>query len=372
MQFSDIVGQAEIKNQLINDFHHDKISHALLLLGNPGFGSLPLVLAYVQFLFCTNKQDNDSCGHCANCKKIAILQHPDVNFTFPVVQAESKISDGFIKQWREQVIGNPYFDLNEWITRIDDRARKPIIGTEESQEIIKKLSLKSFEGGYKVTVIWMAEEMNPSCANKLLKILEEPPEKTLFFLIVNSTDLLLPTIISRTRLTKIHRISMEALSEYLSSAKGLSKTRSLEIAAQSDGDLIRANELMSSENDRDVNRDEFVKFMRVCYKKNVVGMLDWAEGMASNGKENQKQFVTYCLRMFHQSMLKNYTEDQLTRVTNEEEQFLKNFARFITGNNIFDFTKHFNQAYYYLDRNANPKILFTELAFKVMRYIHFA
>lgn len=372
MLFSQVVGQEELKNQWINDYKNDRISHSQLILGEAGFGTLPLVLAYVQYIFCTNKQENDSCGQCPNCKKISTLQHPDVNFSFPVIQAESKISDGFFKQWREQITGNPYFDLNQWTLKIDEKARKPIIGTEESQEIIKKLSLKSFEGGFKVMIIWMAEEMNASCANKLLKILEEPPDKTLFFLVSESTDKMLSTIISRTRILKVHRIAPETITNYVISTKQLSKEQATNIAYQSNGNLIKANELLSSDDDKNFNREQFIQFMRVCYKKNVIGMMDWAENMASVGKEHQKQFLSYSLRMFRQSMLRNYMEDQLMQVTPEEVQFLKNFAKFITGNNIFDFMRHFDEAYYHLDRNANPKILFTELSFKVMRYIHFA
>lgn len=372
MQFSQVVGQERLKNQLINDCKNNKISHAQLLLGESGFGTLPLVLAFVQYLFCENKQENDSCGNCAGCKKVSELQHPDLHFSFPTIQAITKTSDANLPEWREMIKKNAYFDLNEWINKIDDRARKPIISSDESQEIIKKLSLKSFEGGYKIMVIWMAEEMNQACANKLLKILEEPPAKTLFFLVSESTEMMLPTIISRTKISRVPRLENEEIEQALTARHQLTPSQAASIVAQADGNMNRAISLISKNEDRDFNREQFVQFMRVCYKKKVIDMMDWAENMASQGKEKQKLFLEYSLHMFRQSLLKNYTDDQLIRASEEELQFLKNFARFITGNNIFDFMEHFNNAHYHIDRNANPKILFTELAFKVMRYIHFA
>lgn len=372
MQFSQVVGQNEVKNQLIKEFNSNKISHAQLFLGDPGYGSLPLVLSFVQYLFCENKTESDSCGACASCRKVNELQHPDLHFSFPSVQAISKTSDSLLADWRSMIKANPYFSLNQWTSHIDDKGRKPIIGTEESQEIIKKLSLKSFEGGYKIMVIWMAEEMNTTCSNKLLKILEEPPAKTLFFLISKAADAILPTIISRTKVVKVPRLSMTEIERFLIQSNGIGPSSASSMSAQADGSLIAALDFITDSDDKDFNREQFIQFMRVCYKKNVIEMMDWSEGMAAVGKEKQKLFLEYALHMFRQSMLKNYTDNLLTKLSEEEAQFLKNFSRFITGNNIFDFMEHFNDAHYYIDRNANAKILFTELSFKVMRYIHFA
>lgn len=372
MLFSQVVGQEGLKNQLIADFKNNKISHAQLFLGNAGYGSLPLVLAYVQYVFCENKQEHDSCGQCASCQKVSSLQHPDLHFSFPVIQALAKTSDYFLKDWREIYQKNPYFDLTQWVEHIDEKGRKPIIGTEESQEIIKKLSLKSFEGGYKIMVIWMAEEMNTTCSNKLLKLLEEPPAKTLLFLIASSGDVILPTIISRTRISKVPRLTVSEIASYLQQKYTIASSQAISVSAQADGNLTTAISLVSDNHDKNYYREQFIQFMRVCYGKKVIDMMDWSDNMAANGKDKQKLFLEYALHMFRQSMLKNYTGDQLTKVSEEESQFLKNFARFITGNNIFDFMQHFSDAHYHIDRNANPKILFTELSFKVMRYIHFA
>lgn len=372
MQFKDVVGQSELKAHLIQEVLAEKVSHAQLFLGKSGFGSLPMALAFVQYLFCENKQATDSCGVCPSCRKTTELQHPDLHFSFPVVQAINKKSDAFLTDWRAQIKESPYFNLNGWLNRIDVKGRKPIIGTEESQEIIKKLNLKSYEGGYKVMIIWMAEEMNPQCSNKLLKILEEPPAKTLFILVCEAQEYILQTILSRTQLVKIPRISMDDLSTHLTSHFSLSRQAADSLAARVDGDFLEALEMLNDSAELDENRELFIQLMRVCYKKDVLPMMDWAENAASITKEKQKIFLRYCLHMFRQSMLKNYTDDQLTKVSDEENQFLKNFARFITGNNILDFMNTFNDAHYHIERNANAKILFTNICFQVMRYIHAA
>lgn len=372
MQFKDVVGQDELKAHLIQEVNQGKISHAQLFLGNSGFGGLPLAMAFLQYLFCENKQTKDSCGECNSCRKVHEMQHPDIHFSFPVVQVINKKSDFFLPNWRAQFISQPYFNLNQWTNRIDDKGRTPIISTEESQEIIKKLSFKSFEGGYKVMLIWMAEEMNLQCANKLLKILEEPPAKTLFILIADSQEKLLQTILSRTQLLKVPRIQIDDLSNYLQSKFDQDSSTATSIASQTEGNLIEAIEMLNSNLEKNINRDLFIQLMRVCYKKDVNPMLDWAEDISAIGKERQKAFLKYALHMFRQSLLRNYTENQLTKTSVEEEAFLKNFAKFITGNNIHGFMENFNDAVYHIDRNANPKILFTELCFKVMRFIHFA
>jgi DNA polymerase III subunit delta' len=372
MQFKDVVGQSELKHHLIQEVLNDKISHAQLFLGAPGHGGLPIALAFIQFLFCENRTTKDSCNVCASCLKVKDLQHPDLHFSFPVVQVESKFSDGFLPLWRKIISENAYFNLNQWGSYIDEKARKPIIGSEESLAIIKKLSLKSFEGNYKVMLIWMPEEMNATCANKLLKILEEPPAKTLFILAAESQENMLQTILSRTQLVTIPSIQTEDLASFLQNRYQIDSSSATSIAAQADGNLIEAVDLVEVNESKNLNREWFIQLMRICYKKDVNQMIDWGEEIGYIGREKQKIFLKYALHMFRQSLLKNYTENLLTKTSKEEDEFLKNFSKFITGNNIHDFMEQFNDAYYHIDRNANAKILFTDLCFKVMRYIHHA
>lgn len=372
MQFAAVVGQEELKRHLIEEVKSGKISHAQLFLGKAGHGSLPLALAFARYVLCAQPGEQDSCGECNACRKMEHLQHPDVHFAFPVVQAIHKVSDGHLPDWREQLKENPYFDLNTWIRRIDPRERKPIIGKEESQEIIRKLALRSYEGGYKIMLVWMAEEMNTTCANKLLKIIEEPPAKTLFLLVSESQDLMLQTILSRTQKVVVPRVGMDEISGYLQTRFKLGRDNADSIAARCEGSVLEAEHSAQESADQEVYHTHFVQLMRVCYKKNVLDMMGWAEQVSAGSKEQQKQFLRYSLHMLRQSILRNYTEDQLTRVSAKEDAFLENFARFITGNNILEFNKLFNDSVYQIDRNANAKILFTNLCFQVMRFIHFA
>jgi DNA polymerase-3 subunit delta' len=372
MQFKDIIGQRALKQQFIHEINHEKVSHAQLFLGKNGYGSLALALGFCQYLFCENKQVDDSCGVCPGCIKVSDLQHPDLHFTFPVILADHKTSNGAMDLWREQVKNAPYFGLSHWGSFIDTKGRKPLIGSDESQEIIKKLALKSYEGGYKIMIVWMADEMNPTCSNKLLKILEEPPSKTLFLLVAENQEKLLPTILSRTQLVKIPRIYSDELSLFLRN-KGVYPSESIDsVVGRVEGDYLEAIELLTVSEAHDKNREMFILLMRVCYKKDVISMLDWAEKIAIFTRDQQKIFLNYSLHMFRQSLLRNYTENQLTKISEEEDAFLKNFAKFITGNNIHDFMKTFNDANYHIDRNAYSKLLFTNLCFNVMRYIHFA
>lgn len=369
MQFKAIPGQEEIKQHLIDEIDGGKISHAQLFAGNAGHASLPLALAFIQYLFCENKQENDSCGECAACKKITDLQHPDLHFSFPTVQSISKTSNPLLPQWRKQVTEQPVFNLFDWTKRIDEKERKPIIGTEESLEIIRKLSLKSYEGGYKIMLIWMAEEMNATCSNKLLKILEEPPAKTLFLLLCENPDKLLTTILSRTQMLRIPSYRLDEIQQVVE-REGIQKQLAESIAARSNGNLIEARNILNDQTEAVLFRELFIQLMRVCFKKDVNAMLDWTEEVALLSREGQKHFTLYALHIVRQSMLRNYTDNMLMRVSKEEGDFLANFSRFISNNNVYDFMEIFNQAYYHLDRNALGKLLFTQVCFQVMRFIH--
>lgn len=370
MQFQQIIGQTTLKQELIREIVSGKIAHAQLLQGPAGHGGLPLALAFSQFIFCTERQAEDSCGRCASCLKVQQLQHPDLHFVFPVVQSINKISDLFLADWRTQIQHNPYFDLFQWTERIDNKLRKPIIGTEESKEIIRKLNYKGYEGGYKVMVIWQPEEMNLDCANKLLKILEEPPAQTLFLLVTEDASKLMITIQSRTQLIRVPKIGAQDLSTYLQQNKKQSLSNADAVAAFADGSVLAAMAFIETSENQDQQRNHFILLMRACYKKEVLAMMDWADDLASIGKERQKLFIQYALHMLRQSILTNYMGAVLTKVSTEEAAFLEKFAPFISGNNIRELSSTLDAAYYQIDRNANARILFTQLCFQTMRYIH--
>jgi DNA polymerase-3 subunit delta' len=289
---------------------------------------------------------------------------------FPVVLGIGKTSDFFLADWRTQLQQNPYFDLFDWTERIDDKLRKPVIGTDESKEIIRKLSLKGYEGGYKVMIIWQPEQMNADCANKLLKILEEPPAQTLFLLVSEDASKLMITIQSRTQLLRVPKISADELSAYLQETMSQTRTNADAIAAFADGSVLAAMSYLTTSENQDQQRNQFIQLMRVCYKKEVLAMMNWADDIASIGKERQKLFIQYALHMLRQSILTNYMGDTLTKVSDEEAAFLEKFAPFISGNNIREFISTFDAAYFQIDRNANARILFTQLCFQTMRFIH--
>ena len=369
MLFKNVIGQEELKQHLIQVANADKIAQTQLFAGQMGYGTLPLALAFIQYVFCENRQAHDSCGQCGSCKKVNDLQHPDLHFFFPVVQSISKVSSKLLPDWREQIKENPYFDLYEWTQRMDDRERKPIISTEESQEIIRKTALKSYEGGYKVYLIWMAEEMNAICANKLLKILEEPPDNSLFLLLCESTEHMLATILSRTQLVNIPRIQENVLSNYLVNTLYIDQNTAESIASFSEGNYIKATHQIEQQENTDF-LELFKTLMRASFKKDVTAMMDWAEETAQQTKEKQKLFVGYALHLIRQSILLNYTSGSINQLSTDEAEFLKNFAKFIHGKNIQSFMQTMNDIHYHLERNANPKIVFTHLSFQVMRYIH--
>jgi DNA polymerase-3 subunit delta' len=370
VRFSEVIGQQELKKKLIEEVKNDKLSHAQLFLGKSGYGGLQLINAFVQFLFGENKQSEDSCGECANCRKINSQQHPDVHYSFPVVQTINKTSNPHLQDWRGLNEELYCFSLNDWIRKIDPRERKPIISVAESEEIIRKLSLSSYEGGLKVMIIWMADHMNTQCANKLLKILEEPPANTLFLLTAESKELMLTTILSRTQVIRVPRVEHDQIARFIKERYSENNSVASSIASRAEGDLVAAQDLVSQETNGEENHAHFVQLMRVCYKKNVLEMMAWAEELGGNSRAYQKSFLAYALHMCRQSILKNYTDDVLTKLSEEEETFLNNFSKFITGNNIIEFSELFSNSHYQVDRNANGKILFTNLCFQVMRFIH--
>lgn len=371
MLFRQIIGQRTIRDKIIGNINEGRISHAQLWLGSPGAGVLPLALAYVQYLFCEDKQEKDSCGQCTACLKSKKLQHPDLHFSFPLILAEGKIADLFYGHWRSKIDETLYFTLNDWVNHIDPKGRTPVIGAEESQNMIKKLALKSFEGGYKVMIIWMAEFMNEACSNKILKMLEEPPKNTLFLLLVESADLILPTILSRTQIFKIPAISHTDISAQLIHTKGMTLEDADLNAHLAEGNWIKALEYTASSHDTEI-QDLFMECMRTAYKKDVIAMLSWANKMAAMTKEQQKTFFVYALHIFRQSILFNYTQDKLIKVSLIEKEFITRFSPFITGSNIKLFYDTFSESHYHILRNANQKILFTDLVFGTMKHIHAA
>lgn len=365
MLFSEIIGQQAIKERLIRSVKDERISHAQLFLGPQGSGSLALAVAYAQFISCKNKTANDSCGTCSSCIKYNKLIHPDLHFVYPVALSKDiRISTDVAAEWREAFLDNPYITLFSWFESLNAENKQATIAVDESGEILRKLSLTTYEAEYKIMIIWQPEKMTPSAANKLLKILEEPPDKTLFLLVCESEDQLLRTIVSRTQLIKIPKITDEKLMNALIDRNGQSSEIAEKTAHLVDGNYAEALLLISENENAVQNLASFQKLMRASLKFDPKAVMSWIEEVSTAGRERQKNFLTYALHIVRESIVLNYGDDTLVKLGADEQEFVKKFSPFIHGANIQCFIEELDKAYFHMERNANPKILFMDLAFK--------
>ena len=365
MLFKEIIVQQAMKDRLVRSFKEGRISHAQLFLGPEGSGSLPMAVAYAQYISCTNKTEVDSCGTCSSCVKYNKLIHPDLHFVYPVaLSANVKTSADVAVNWREAFLDNPYITLFSWFESLSAENKQAVIGTEESGEILRKLSLTTYESEYKIMVIWQAEKMNQSAANKLLKILEEPPDKTLFLLVCENEDQLLRTIVSRTQLIKINKINDKDLMDALVSIHGQTAEAAEKISHLADGSYAEAITLMSENENAGQNLASFQKLMRASLKFDPKAVISWIDEISSAGRERQKNFLNYALHIMRESAMVNYGDDSLVKLSADEQEFVKKFSPFIHGANIERFIEELNKAHYHMERNASPKILFMDLAFK--------
>ena len=365
MRFSDVIGQELVKNRLLQAYKDNRVSHAQLFLGNTGYGSLALALAYAQFLSCSDKQPNDSCGVCASCQKMSKLIHPDLHFAYPVLLAGGiENSTALIAEWRKALLHSPYLDLQKWTTYMDSANKVPVIGVKESAEILRKLTLTTYEAPYKIMIIWLAEYMNTEASNKLLKILEEPPDKTVFLLICEKEEQLLRTIVSRTQLVKIKRLETETLQKVLVSQHGLAPEKALETSILSEGDYWAAQVFLKEEEGEDWNFSFFQNWMRACLKFDYPKINQYNLKFAEAKREKQKILLMYCLHLVRECLVMNYGDPSLGRTTPTEKQFLQKFSPYIHKKNGPAFAQEFNKAYGHIDGNANAKVLFLDMSFK--------
>lgn len=375
MQFKDVIGQKEIKKKLIETVNENRISHAQMFIGHEGVGKLALAIAYAQYICCENKQENDSCGVCDSCNKYQKLIHPDLHFVFPIAnpKAGKKISDTYIIQWREKLLENPYFNLNQWLDSIGAENQQGLIYTDESKEIIYKINLKSYESEYKVMIIWMADKMHNSIANKLLKIFEEPPAKTLFILITEQPDVMLPTIISRTQIVKIPKIDDLSIREFIKNKYQLDDNEISDIIRLSDGSLINVFENIDSSGQNEINFDMFVKLMRNSYSLNIEEINNLTEELRNLGRENQKQFLKYSIRMIREYYLQssgNLSLNKLTdNETNKDEKFASVFPKFINEKNVKGIYEELNESLYHIERNGYARIIFFDMQLKINKLL---
>lgn len=376
MKFVNVIGQQEVKDKLLKSVADDRISHAQLFLATEGAGALAMALAYSQYINCTNRTATDSCGTCSSCVKCAKLIHPDVHFFYPVsnskkIKSEAKSID-YIESWRSMVTSHPYFTFEDWTMEMDIENRQPIIAERESSEIIKRLSLKSYEAEYKTCIIWLAEKMNDTTSNKLLKILEEPPDKTLFILITENYDQILPTIISRTQLIKINRIAETDLVQYIIAKKPMPQGDAIRIVHICENNLKKIDNALLDDKVDFAFEKKFLEWMRICLKPidKAKEMIAFNATVAELGREQIKLFLAFCIETSRECLLHNYGHQSMHRFTDEVFAGFTKFAPFIHQKNIQPFVKELSDASYHIERNANPKILFMDLTFKLARLLN--
>ena len=369
MQFSDITGQKEIKDHLIQTVLENRVSHAQLFLGPEGSGSLLLALAYAQFISCQNRQVNDSCGECSSCRKYRKLIHPDLHFSYPFFRGgEHEDSMPDQSEWRNLVLGNPYFNLDDWRLRLDAQNKQANINKAECMNILNRLTLKPFESEYKTMIVWLPEHLGNE-GNRLLKTLEEPADKTLIILVAQSQDQILNTIISRTQLVKIPRLKDEDISKFLVEKKGISEPKAASIAYLSEGNLTAALSFMHGEENDHLKM--FQEWLQLSYRDNGNKIVDFTEKAAKLGRENQKNFLRYGINLIRESVLILSAAENLVHLPQAELEFITNFSKVINLAKAEAIVAELEKAHYHIERNANPKILFLDVSLQLIKILKF-
>jgi DNA polymerase-3 subunit delta' len=380
MLFSEILGQDHIKTHLTQTANLERIAHAQLFVGPEGSGTLGMAIAYAQYILCNN-QNGENTGTNAACNlKFDKIAHPDLHFVYPTVTTEevkkSPKSIDFISQWRSFILEKPYGSLFDWYAILGVQNKQGEIRVDDAQEVLKSLSLKSYEGGYKIMIIWMADKLNVAASNKLLKLLEEPPEKTIFILITENEEDIIQTIRSRCQILYFNGLSQTVIANSLVLKEQINPNEALKIAHQAQGNYNKALHLIQDQEDDNPFEEWFVTWVRAAFKAKkdasaIQDLIIWSEKIAALGRESQKKFLEFCVEIFRQALLLNYETPQLVYFEPKVPKFkLENFAPFVNGNNIQDIFGEISEAMYHIERNGNAKIILTDLSIKLTRLIH--
>ena len=367
--FKDVIGQEALKEKLRREVDEGHIPHAQLFCGPSGVGKLALALAYARYLCCTDRKDGEACGHCQSCKQWDQLMHPDVHFMFPIVSSEKKkktICADYLTEWRELLTNSPYFSYSQWLEAIDAENSQALIYAKESDEITKTLSLKPVQGDFKITIIWLPEKMNEPCANKMLKLLEEPPERTIFLLCSEEPERMLPTILSRAQRINLPRLTEIEIAKALQNKYGIEPRDSETLAHLANGSFVKALDQIHLNEDNDRYLELFISLMRLAYARRIREMKAWSEEVASLGREKQKELLTYCQRMIRESFMANFHQKQMSYMNIEEQNFTNRFAPFVNEGNAMDIMHELSEAQIHIEQNVNPKMVFFDLSLKMI------
>jgi DNA polymerase-3 subunit delta' len=380
MLFSEVLGQSHIKSHLTTSVDKGRIAHAQLFVGPEGSGTLPMALAYAQYLLCGNINGENTGGNDSCNLKFKNLSHPDLHFAFPVTTSDKvkskPVSSFYLEEWRQLLDQQPYGNLFDWYKLLGVDNKQGQIGVDEAHEIVKSLTLKSYEGGYKVMIIWMAEKLNTPAANKLLKLIEEPPEKTIFILIAEDEEQIINTILSRCQILHFPPLPEDTITEALVAKYQVEGSVASKIAHQSNGNFNKACDLVYQDSEDIQFEKWFILWVRSAFKAKgnksaIHDLISWAEEIAKTGRETQKKFLAFCLNYFRQAMLLNYKAEQLVYLEPTEESFkLEKFAPFVHDSNILEISENLQDAIYHIERNGNSKIILTDLSIKLTRLLH--
>lgn len=364
MTFDEIIGQHDMQKRLRTLVDENRLPHALMLCGPDGCGKMAMAIALATYILDKGTY------------KVRGTEHPDLHFTFPTIKLKKwnseykPISDDFIEQWRELLKDGPYFNLAQWMEKMGAENQQPLITVGEASELIKRMMVKSNQGGWKICIIWLPEKMNQECANKILKLIEEPAPMTLFIMVCREPEQLIDTIRSRVQRYDMKRIDDEDLMKALMERRGLESSDATLITRMAGGNWLKALEELNAGNENHLFFDYFVTLMRKAYMRDVHDLKRWSESVATLGREQQKRMMTYFLRMFREAFMYNFHIQELSYMTQDEEQFCQKFARFVNEGNIIGFQEVFQRALRDIGQNANPKIVFFDITMQVAVLLH--
>ena len=365
MFFRDIVGQDSLKQQLISSVQKGVIPHSQLFCGRSGYGTFSLAFAYSRYLNCTKRSDKDSCGQCPSCLKYNGMVHPDLYFIFPMVsEGKKNVCDDYITEWRTFLSTHIYFDLNMWLNEID-ATKQAIIYSKESDEIMRKVSLKIYEASYRILFIWFPERMHITCANKLLKVIEEPPTNTIILMVSEEPGRILETILSRSQRINVKPIDLTALAQNAGIQFGIDKENAQRIARMAHGDYLQMMEIQYNSEESAFFLQQFMLMMRNSWLKNVKGMKVFAEDMTSLRKERQRNFLAYCQRYVRENFICRFQSSDMNYMNQEEVDFSIKFAPFINERNVFDLMDELTEADRQIAQNVNAKMIFFDLVLRI-------
>ncbi|RHJ95046.1 ATP-binding protein [Parabacteroides bouchesdurhonensis] len=368
MYFKDIIGQGEIKRQLIKSAQTNIVPHAQLFTEQGGAGAFPLALAYARYLNCTNRTENDACGKCPSCLKYNELAHPDLHFVFPIVSKKEKkkeICDDYLTEWRSFLKEYTYFNLDNWLEYIEAGNSQALIYSKESDEIIHKLNLKIYEATYRILLVWLPEKLHPTCANKLLKIIEEPPANTVILMVSETSDQVLGTILSRAQRINVRAIQTEAITQAMISQFGLSPDDAKHVAHLSRGSFLKAVEAISLGEENKFFLEQFKGMMRNSWVRNVKGMKTMADTIAGIGRERQKNFLAYCQHLIRENFMYRFQSPDLNYMNLDEASFAIKFAPFVNERNVIDIMDELAKAEKDIAQNVNAKMVFFDLSLRL-------